>query len=129
MAYRHTLRWTITILKARPYLWITITPELLSSGCLDPGTLWQSRCWGAPWLCLVSERWQCGRQGKHEVDSWMYTAIFTACAAYSSPELRMVMSQAYQSMESQWQDLQSGNRLTGPGKSRGGDREISWQRR
>jgi hypothetical protein len=67
-------------------------------------------------MALRTERWQCGCQGKHEVDSWMYTAIFTACAAYNSPELRLVMSQAYQSMETQWQDLQIKTPLTGPSK-------------
>lgn len=51
-------------------------------------------------------------QGEHEVDTWMYTGIFTACAAYNSPELRMVMSQAYQSMEAQWQRLQAGGPST-----------------
>jgi len=55
-------------------------------------------------------------QGKHEVDTWMYTGIFTACAAYNSPELRMVMSQAYQSMETQWQELQASGAPTGSGK-------------
>ena len=46
-------------------------------------------------------------QAKHKVDSWVYAAMFTACAAYKSPEHCMILTQAYHSLQSHYKEAKT----------------------
>lgn len=41
-------------------------------------------------------------QAKHKLDSWVFTALFTACAANSCPELKVVVTQAASELDLNW---------------------------
>lgn len=41
-------------------------------------------------------------QGSHPLDSWVFTALFSACAANNSPELRVVVTEASVALDRHW---------------------------
>ena len=50
-------------------------------------------------------------QEDHEVDTWVLNAMFSACAAYSSPELRIVMIEAYKFLEDYREEIMAQRRV------------------
>ena len=53
-----------------------------------------------------------GVQGQHKVDGYVFTSLFSACAAYKSAELRVVMTDAYHSLISHWRQLKAGRAVS-----------------
>ena len=51
-------------------------------------------------------------QGQHKIDGYVFTPLFSACAAYKSAELRVVMTDAYHSLISHWRQLKTGGSVS-----------------
>ena len=44
-------------------------------------------------------------QEDHAVNTWVFASLFSACAAYNSPELRVIMTEACRRLEIYRQDI------------------------
>ena len=60
-----------------------------------------------PTLCSSRVRAPHGVQGQHKINGYVFTSLFSACAAYKSAELRVVMTDAHRSLISHWRQLKA----------------------
>lgn len=54
----------------------------------------------------------CSLQAKHQLNSWVYSAMFTACAAYKSAEHCMILTQAYHSLQNHFKEVKAAGDLS-----------------